>query len=238
MKRLSLLFALTFGFFVTGAAQTDTTKNNVFGGFLILPIEFPVIDTRGLNQELERNGLPKASHAAANIGIGLQLYVNRFITTFSYNQTTKKNDRSSFMTAVEYRSTSFNFGYSLTKSQWYSIYPYVGFKGAGLNYLYREKAADTTSFGNYLQKDLKYKEITNSRAHLDLGIGLSHQWFYLLNFRFGYLLPLEKVRWNINNNKTTLPNSPTVTYKYYFTLTLGLGNIASDNDVRRHYKRH
>jgi hypothetical protein len=125
----------------------------------------------------------------------------------------------------------------LTKSQWYSVYPYVGFKGAGLNYLYREKASDTTSFGNYLKANLNYKEVTNSRAHLDLGLGLSHQWFYLINFRFGYLVPIEKVHWNINNNKTHLPSSPTINYNYYFTLTIGLGNIASENDLRRHYNR-
>ncbi len=237
INRISLVFALTFGLYVTVFAQTDTTKNYVLGAFLIAPIEFPVIDTKDLNQQLENSGFPKANHAKANIGIGFQLYMNRLITTFSFNKTTKKNDQSNFVTEVEYRSTSFNFGYSLTKSQWFSIYPYVGFKGVGLNYLYRE-AADTTSFGNYLQTPLKYREVTNSRAHLDLGIGLAHQWFYLINFRFGYLLPIEKLRWNINNNKTTLPNSPKISYDYYFTLALGLGNIASDRDVKRHYDNY
>ncbi|MBK0402245.1 hypothetical protein I5M27_04570 [Adhaeribacter sp. BT258] len=237
MKNTGLLFILLFGLLVQAFAQEDSTKNNVFGGFLIMPIEFPVINTKGLDQQLSKYGFPKANHATANVGIGLQLYMNRGITTFSYNQTTKKNDQSSFVTEVEYRSTSFNFGYSLTKSPWFSVYPYTGFKGVGLNYLYREKATDTTSFGNYLQSNLRYKEVTNSKAHLDLGIGISHQMFYLINFRFGYLLPLERVRWNINNNKTTLPNSPEVAYNYYFTLTLGLGNIARDNDVRRHYNR-
>ena len=104
--------------------------------------------------------------------------------------------------------------------------------------MYRDKSADTSTFSNYLKTNLNYKEITHSRAYLDLGIGLSHQWFYLVNFRFGYLLPLEKSRWNINNNKTTLPNSPTIGYNYYFTLTLGFGTIASDEDLRRHYDRH
>lgn len=59
----------------------------------------------------------------------------------------------------------------------------------------------------------------------------------LVNFRFGYLVPLEKVRWNIDNNQTTLTNSPTINYNYYFTLILGLGNIASDKDLRQHYNR-
>lgn len=218
-------------------AQTDTTNNNVFGGFLIMPIEFPVIDTKDINQQLTANGYPPANYSTANIGVGFQLYTNRVITTFSFNKTTKQDNNDTYLSEVEYRSTSLNVGYSLTKSQWFSVYPYVGFKGAGLNYLYIEKEPPSTTLENYLQSNLNYKEVTNSRAHLDLGIGISHQWFYLVNFRFGYLVPLEKVRWNINNNQTTLTNSPTINYSYYFTLTIGLGNIASNNDLRRHYDR-
>lgn len=234
MKKFGILFTLSLVQFVTVFAQTDTTKNRVFGTFLIMPIEFPTIDIKGINRELTTYGFPSANYSTANIGIGLQLYTNRFITTFSFNKTTKKNDNDHYFTEVEYRSTSFNVGYSLTKSQWFSVYPFVGFKGAGLNYLYRDKVPNPTTIGNYLQTNLNHKEITNSRGHLDLGIGISHQWFYLINFRFGYLVPIEKVRWNIDNNQTPLTNSPTINYRYYFTLTLGLGNIASDQDLRRH----
>lgn len=234
---LHLLFIGLLGHLEKANAQTDTTKNNVFGAFLIMPIEFPIIDTKGINEQLTTNGFPPANYSTANIGIGFQLYANRFITTFSFNKTTKTDDNDTYLTEVEYRSTSLNVGYSLTKSKWFSVYPYIGFKGSGLNYLYREKVPNPTTLGNYLQTNLNYKEVTNSRAHLDLGIGISHQWVYLVNFRFGYLVPLEKARWNIDNNQTILTNSPSVNYNYYFTLTLGLGNIASDNDLRRHYNR-
>ena len=213
-------------------AQRDTTKTNVFGAFLLMPIEFPAVDNSALDQQLNKHGFPSANFPAANAGIGLQLYTNRFITTFSFNKGTKKNDQDTYLTEVEYRSTSFNFGYDLTKSQWYSIYPFVGLKGSGLNYLYREKMADESSMGHYLKTKLEYKEVTNSRAHLDLGIGVSHQWFYLVNFRFGYLLPIEKIKWNIDNNQTNLTGSPGISYKYYFTLAVGLGNIVSDKDIR------
>ena len=237
-KKFWLLIVIgLFGLIDKTHAQTDTTKNNVLGAFLIVPIEFPIIDTKGINEQLAANGFPSANYSKANSGIGFQLYTNRFITTFSFNKTTKKDDYDSYLTEVEYRSTSLNVGYSLTKSKWFSVYPYVGFKGSGLNYRYREKEPNPTTLGNYLQTNLNYKEITNSRGHLDLGIGISHQWFYLVNFRFGYLVPLEKVRWNIDNNQTTLTNSPTINYNYYFTLTLGLGNIASDTDLRQHDER-
>lgn len=71
-------------------AQTDTTKNKVFGGFLIIPIEFPLIDTKDINQQLTSNGFPSSKYPTANIGIGLQLYTNRFITTFSFQQDNKE----------------------------------------------------------------------------------------------------------------------------------------------------
>ena len=238
MKRKILFFT----FFLIGLtnlliAQSDTLKNNVFGGFMIFPIEFPIIDNEGINNELAGLGFPKCNYPTANIGIGLQLYMNRWITTLSFNKTTKENDNNTFLTEVEYRSTSFNLGYDLTKNYKYSIYPFLGFKGCGINYLYRDKVENETNFNDYFNTTLNYKEITNSRANLDLGIGASFQSFFLINLRTGFLLPLEEARWNINNNQDKLKKSPTLSYNYYFTLIIGLGRIASDNDMRRHYNR-
>jgi hypothetical protein len=203
-----------------------------------MPIEFPIIENNALNEQLNNFGFPSANYSIANIGIGLRIYLNRFITSVSFCKTTKNSEQTNHLTKVEYRSTSFNIGYDLLKTQWFSIYPYVGFKGCGLSYLYSEKLPDETSFDNYFRTDLKYKEITNSRAHFDLGIGFAHQWFYLINFRFGYLLPLEKVRWKINNNQVTLSNSPTINYNYYFSLTIGVGGIYSDSGLRRKYNQN
>ncbi len=237
MIRKLIVIIFLIGFVNQVSAQKDSLKDDVFGVFLIFPIEFPIIDNQQINNELTGLGYPKCDYSIANIGIGLQLYTNRLISTISFNKTTKREDLDSYMTEVEYRSTSFNFGYDLTKSHYYSIYPFVGFKGAGLSYLYREITSNETSFNNYLNTPLEYKEFTNSRAFLDLGFGFSAQWFYLVNFRAGYLIPLEEVKWHINNGNNQLSNSPSLIYNYYFTLTIGLGNITSDQELRRHYNR-
>ena len=237
-RNLIILLLSLISFCNNLMAQKDTLKNNIGGFFLTMPIEFPVIDNNALNDQLSRFEFPPANYSVANIGIGLQLHFNQIIGSFSFCKTTKNNENNNYSTKIEYRSTSLNVGYDLLKSQWFSLYPYVGFKGCGLNYYYRDRLPDETSFDNYFKTDLKYKEITNSRGHLDLGVGFSHQWFYLINFRFGYLLPLEKIRWNMNNNQTTLSNSPTINYNYYFSLTIGFGSIVSDNDLRRRYGRN
>lgn len=212
------------------AARTDTGRHNLLGVYLVVPLEFPVIRTAALDAQLLQNGYTAAKYHTANIGLGIQLYSNHFITTFSFNKSTKRSDQDTYLTEVEYRSTTLNFGYSVFKNQWVSAYPYIGFKGSGLNYLYKEKIPDPGTFVNYLQANLKHMEITNSRAHLDLGVGLAHHWFYLVNFRFGYLVPLEKVRWNINNNQTPLANAPAISYPYYFSLSIGFGTMVSDKD--------
>ncbi len=215
--------------------QSDTTKNSVIGAFVIMPIEFPDIDSKGINDQLAGAGLPSASHSTANVGIGLQLYTNRFITRFSFNKNTRRSGSTGYRTEVEYRSTSFNVGYSLTKSKWLSVFPFVGFKGSALSYLHREQAPDPIPMEDYLQTQLRHLNVTNSRAHLDLGLGISYQWFYLIDFRFGYLLPLEKVRWKVDNAQTLLADTPAISYNFYFSLAIGLGNIVNDADLRRRF---
>ncbi|WP_299708157.1 hypothetical protein [uncultured Pontibacter sp.] len=197
-----------------------------------MPIEFPIIDNKGFENALNTAGLPAAKHPTASVGIGFQFYANRGIGTISFVKTAAKKDESTYLTEMEYRSFSFNFGYDLTKSHRYSLYPYLGLKGNGLSYLYREKLAEPPTLEDYLQTDLKYKEIHNSRAHLDLGVGLSTQWFYLVNARVGYLLPLEKSRWTINDDMH-LPHAPGARYKFYFSLNIGLGGIYSNQEERR-----
>lgn len=214
-------------------AKNDSIKNNTFGAFIIVPFEFPVIDNDYLNHKLSSFGFPQADYPIASIGFGIQLYLKRWVVVLSFNKSTKKNEEELYITETEYRSTSINLGYDLIKDKRFSIYPYIGLKGCGINYLYEERLAGNNFFDDYFLTNLSYKEITNSRMHFDIGLGISHQWFYLINFRTGFLLPLEKSRINVNNNSLELSNSPKIDYQFYFTLTLGLGGIISDNDIRQ-----
>lgn len=216
-------------------AQKDTLRSNVYGAYFIFPFEFPAIDNAQINNELTTHGYPTCNYPLATTGIGLQLYTNRWITTFSFNKTTNKTDKDTYLTEVEYRSTSFNIGYDLTKNYKYSFYPFAGYKGCGLNYIYREKIPGGASFNDYLNSNQEYKELGNSLANLDLGFGFSARWLVQFDFRAGYLLPLEKSQWKINDSQDILMNSPTLKYKYYFIITFGLGGISSDNNLRRHH---
>ncbi|MCL2073169.1 MAG: hypothetical protein FWH18_04560 [Marinilabiliaceae bacterium] len=206
-------------------AQKDTLKNEVADfGFMFFPIEFPSIENDALNEQLQAFGFPSANYPKACIGVGWQASYNRYIATFSFNQTTKRNVQSDYLSKTSYRSFSLNIGYDLLKYPYFSIYPYAGYKSGRLNYLCRDALTSESSFDNYFKTDLKYKEITNFRSHIDLGMGFSCQTNgAMINFRFGYLFPLEKVRWKMNDNQMELTNSPSIYYNYYFSIIVGMG---------------
>lgn len=233
MKRNLIYLIFAIGLNGKLFAQNDSLKSVAFGGHIILPIEFPIIKNGDLNAKLTELGYPKCNYPIVNFGIGLQLYIKRWVTTFSYNKSTRKDNFDNYMTMVEYTSTSFNVGYDLTKDSKYSFYPFLGFKGYGLNYLYRDKLTGELSFSDYFNTTAEYKEMTYSRSNFDFGFGVSFQRFFLINLRAGYLLPFDSSAWKINNAKAKLNNSPSITYNYYFTLTLGLGGIVDDNKARR-----
>ncbi|TXK48054.1 hypothetical protein FVR03_08465 [Pontibacter qinzhouensis] len=185
-----------------------------------------------MNQELGKFGFPGLKAPTAAIRYGLQLYTNRIITTFSFNKTARKKDNDLLRHEVEYRATSINVGYDLLRHYQFSLYPYVGFKGTGLNYLYQEKPQEIWTFEDYLKSTTDTKEFTTSVANLDLGLGWSFQTFYLLNLKAGYLVPLEKQNWKINNNQDLLRQSPLVTNRFYFVLSIGLGNINQEKQKK------
>ncbi|MCL2327172.1 MAG: hypothetical protein FWC39_01530 [Bacteroidetes bacterium] len=236
MKKIFAIILL-LGFWTNLMAQEDTldfeTKIDNMGVFYELVMDFPIINTDALNEQLSNFEFPQANYRTTNFGFGLQLHISRAIISFAFCKGTKTDEQTNYVTQVEYRSTSLNVGYDLLKNTHFSLYPYIGFKGCGLNYLYKDIIPDEAFFSQYFGTNLQYKEISNSRGHLDLGIGFSHQWFYLINFRAGYLLPLEKVQWTINNGKTALSKSPTIDYQYYFSLRIGLGYIEG-NRKKRH----
>jgi hypothetical protein len=237
LTSVALVLFISTAFSVNLFAQKDTNQYFSFGAFLTLPIEIPAVDNHEINERLSSIGFPEARHPSSVLGIGLQFHIERMITTFSYNKSTRRTKTDTSDLAVEYRSGSLNVGYDVIRHPYFSLYPYAGFKTGGLNYLMKKKLAVATSFDNYFQTLTDQKEITNSRMHFDIGFGFSHQWAYLVNLRFGYLLPMEKSRWQINNNKVELENAPAVRYRNYISITLGLGNMVSERHIIRRDER-
>ncbi len=209
-------------------------SNKAYGFHFYLPIEFPVIDNAGFREGLRNASLPDPRHPYASIGLGLQWYANRSIVAISYGMGGRKKEEDAFYSKMDYSSFSFSYGYDLTKHHFFSIYPYLGFKGNNLGYEYREKPPKNVSFDDYLQTDLKYKHLYNSRAHLDLGFGVSYQTIALVNARFGYLVPIEKSRW-YTHEEVEVRNAPGTNYRFYFSLNLGLGAIYSERGISRRY---
>lgn len=210
----------------------DSTKSTAFGSYMMLPFEFPLMDASAMNQALNKYGLPDLKHPTASIGYGVQLFTGKIITNFSYNKSTRKDDNDLFRHEVEYRATSINLGYDLLRHYQFSLYPYVGYKNTRLNYQYKEKPQEIWSFEDYVQANTNSKEFTKTMPNLDLGLGWSFQTFYLLNVRAGYLVPLKKEQWSINNSTDPLRHTPAVTNRFYFVLSIGLGNIKQERQKK------
>ena len=241
-KPISVMFTLPIIFDLSGANNLYNQQpikdgrygknNEVAGFFFTLPLEIPFINNISLNKQLNQQNYPSSNFLPVNFGIGLQGHYNRYILTFSYNNTTKKTKNKDNTVDSEYRATSFNLGYNLLPTYRFSLYPYIGFKGVGLSYEFKETIAENASFLDYLNKKTAYKEFSQSQTYIDLGIGFSHQWFYLINFRVGHLFPVGKTEF-FNENKIELSNFPAMKYNFYINLTIGLGAIADKNEVRR-----
>lgn len=214
-------------------AQAQTGGKNVFGCYFLVPIEFPGIDTKDVNDQLTAQGFPAPKYPKAIMGGGLLFYFNRFVATCSYNMTAREQVNGRYLTEVAYRSTTVNVGYTLTQSLRYSIYPFTGFKLSGFHYHHGEKAINPGAFDSHFQNNPDNKKLTNTRAHLDLGIGIARQRFCMLSARLGYLLPLEKVKWKRNDFQTTQAGSPTINYQYYLTLAIGFGRMTGDKVPKR-----
>lgn len=231
MTRKLLLLPLSLLFFTYALmGQTDTSDTDVFGGFFIMPIEVPFISSDAFDQQLLDNGFPRLNIPRVAFGGGFMFYTNRLITSFSFNRKTVEKEEDGFLTEVEYRSTSISFGYDLTKNYKRHFYPFVGFKGYGLNYIYKEKIPDGTSFQNFLVIPNSFKELNYTRANLDLGFGMAFQKIFYFNIKGGYLLPLQKPKWTVNNTQDALSNSPALDYPFYFTFTVGLGGVEKEEE--------
>jgi hypothetical protein len=217
--------------------RPDTSEDHTYGYFFTLPLEFPIVENHDLDNALTAAGYPKCTLPVVTPGFGLQVQLYQFIGTLSYNRSTSRPKSDSVALAISYRAISIGVGYDVLRHPYYSLFPYLGFKFCKTSYRYNEKVTDTPTLSNYLQTNLDYKELTNSPAHLDLGLGASYQTLYLIGLRAGILLPMGKAQWYINNNKVAIGDSPGFRYQGYVALTVGLGESTSSRRDRQRAER-
>jgi len=235
MQKLIFTVLSLFGFLTT-VAKSDTTMNPVLGYYFTMPIEFPLVDNNKMNEQLKTMGYPECKPPVAVAGFGFQVQLLRSIMSLSYNQSTRRPGGDSTNPRTRYWGTSFNIGYDLVKHTLFSVYPYAGIKYNGLTWQWDGTSTADSNLLNNFGTPLDQNKITNRRVHVDLGVGLSHQWFYLISIRAGCLLPLQRSDWTMNKGKTTLLNAPGVRYQAYISLTLGLGNIFDKKMLDAKYK--
>lgn len=206
--------------------SSDVNSDGIFGYFGMFPsFEFTYIDNSNINKVLNSAELPTTNNLLVNFGFAYQMYFNQIIPTIAYNTSTTISNHSTLHT--EYTSFSINLGYDLLHTHRYWLYPYIGYKNCKINYQYNQKFEGET-MEDFLSANLISKELTNSRSHIDIGIGASIQKLVMLNLRAGYLIPIEKVYWKTNNSLYEFKEAPKLNYKFYFIIAIGLGETTKD----------
>ena len=197
------------------------------GTCLMFPtLEFNFIDNSDVNKILTSVELPIINKWLPNYGFTFQLYFNRIMPTIGYGSATNILNNNTLH--IRYTSFTINLGYDLLNSHRYWLYPYIGYKYCKTNYLYNQKNENET-FEDYLTTNLISKELSNSRSHIDIGLGTSIQKILGANLRVGYLVPIEKVYWKTNNNMTKLKEVPNFKYKFYFIIAISIGETTKDH---------
>ncbi len=216
------------------SVKTDkyTKENRVIGFFFTFPLEMPFIDNALFNEQLIQHNYPTSDYPPINAGIGLQFHLDRTIWSISFTGSSRKSKAENTETTSGHFAISGNFGYNVMPTYRFSLYPYIGVKGVGLNYNFKETVAKNISFPDYLDSRTEYKEFNRSRGYFDLGVGFSHQKTHLLNFRAGYLLPFSKSRC-FDKSNIEISDVPPITYSFYLNFTIGLGGIVSERNHRR-----
>lgn len=203
--------------------HSTRVKPLITGIYLYVPFEYQKADFQSVNEIMEKQNLRFPTQSKLNAGIGIMLNFRRGIVDFSYAGAYRDKDEESYISKSISHSLSANFGYNFLNTNFFWLYPIAGIKICGIEYKYRDKVASDISFDDYLKKNLTYKSLSFSRAYFDLGVGFSYQKTGLIGFRAGYLIPIGKGGWAIDD-KIKITDSPTLNYKYYLKVTIGIGS--------------
>lgn len=214
-------------------AASDTLENGrkkdyVRGFFITLPVEFPFADLSALNTGLTAAGIPECHLPTATAGLGYLYQRNRFVFNLSVNMGNRKAQPNFSEVVVEYRSYGLNAGYDVIKAPSFSLLPYAGLKYNTLKYESNQLPRNGISFNNYVNTNYDHKELRNNLLHADFGLSFSHQQFYYLGIRAGYLVPLHNLKWGTADKAAfKIENVPDIKYMGYISVSIGIGYLSS-----------
>lgn len=234
-KRLAISITI-FILFLSQLSFSQTPSSHImYGGYLILPVEFPFIDDSELNKKLENEELPHYDYPKVIPGYGFQAYLNGFVFRFSHQIRRRKKEDENFRTGSKYNSLGGSIGYTVFQNAKFSLYPSLGYKNVRLDYfqktIFHQKKQQTPYAPDFFSdpKPKVNNNISYSRSYVDVGFGISNHWSYLIDIKIGYLIPVggeEKViLLDSGKREKILPGAPGIDFKFYMTATVGLGKI-------------
>lgn len=223
-----LLCSYTLCTYANNDTLTNGKKKNFIRGFhVVAPVEFPFIDNNDINKNLATAGLPDFKTPVTAIGLGYRYQRNRWVFNAGFNTGVRRPHPDTVELETTYTSYSLNAGYDIIKSPTFSLLPFAGIKVNSIKYRYNQAVPEGTNFGTYLTTRLDHKELSRSVTHLDMGLGFSHQRFYFIGIRAGYLLPVYNNTWKTAYNKVILSNGPTIAHQGYISIIIGIGSLSS-----------
>jgi hypothetical protein len=136
MSRSSLLLALlicTFAADARAAVPSDSVKPRFTIGSTQMALGYARHDFAALNSRMAAAGLPRVANAAATIGIGADMRMQRLLIGATYqSMLTRNSSDDAFRTRSSGSISIFDLGVAAVKTSRLSVYPLVGVGAAHL----------------------------------------------------------------------------------------------------------
>lgn len=209
MSRSPLLLTLMFLPVVAAGASapSDSVKPRFTIGSTQMAIGYARHDFAALNSRMAAAGLPRVANAAATIGIGADLRMDRLLLGATYqSMLTRNRSDDAFRTRSSGSISIFDFGVAAVKTGRLSVYPLVGVGAAHLTLNIKELGDFT--FDDGLASPRREMGMSGSVALAYAGV-LVEQKFgrkdseFAIALRAGMAKSFGSQRWDSDENRIT-----------------------------------